>query len=292
MWPDSLAVYYANWMRGIVAFSLIIGSLIVDYVLATRLWPCLFPPQLETASALILPISTFLIWYANHRSVHRRWLQYRMLSEELRNAALALAIAAPAWRSSNYHDLADFQPNWVAFYAKACIRAFGVGHARLDAAYLNDYRALLLTRVLGQYRYHRRRRDMYTILSRHVRRLVFGTFLITAFGATLHIAYALFPGPIGRFISDDAVRNAVNVSLEFTVLTAAIAALAAQESFAKLAQSSADTAIHLNQLAREIEKSPLTTVAIQKQAERAREELLREHEDWYLLYSLREIEYS
>lgn len=292
MWPDSLAVYYANWMRGIVAFSLVIGSIIVDYVLATKLWPCLFPPSLETASAVIVPISAFLIWYANHRSVHRRWLQYRMLSEYLRNAALGLAIAAPAWQSSNYHDLADFQPNWVAFYTKACVRTFGLGNARFDGAYLSDYRALLLNRVLGQYSYHRRRRDICTILNRHVRHLVFATFLITSFGAILHIVHALFPALIDRYISDDMVRNAVNVSLEFTVLSAAIAALAAQESFAKLAQASANTAIHLNQLAQDVEKAPLTGVAIREQAERAREELRREHEDWYLLYSLREIEYS
>jgi hypothetical protein len=292
MWPDSLAVYYSSWMRGIVAFSLVVGSIIVGYVLATRLWPNLFPPWLETASGIIALISALLIWWANHRSVHRRWLQYRMLSEDLRNAALALAIGVMPRQSYNYRSLADFQPNWVAFYTKACIRAFGLGNARFDGAYLSDYRTLLIERVKGQFNYHRGRSDSYTTLNRHVRRLLFSVFLITSLGAVLQVIYVLAPVLVGRYVGEDLVRNAVNVSLEFTVLSAAIAALAAQESFAKLAQASANTAIHLNQLDRDIKNAPLTGIALREQAERAREELRREHEDWYLLYSLREIEYS
>lgn len=292
MWPDSLAVYYANWMRGIVCFSLVLGALVIDYVLAARLWENLFPSSIETAAAVIAPLSALLIWYANYRSVHRRWLQYRMLSEDLRNAALALAIGAPPRQSTNYRALADFQPNWVVFYTKACIRAFGIGNARFEGAYLNDYRALLMERVKGQYSYHQRRSELCTILNRHVRRLVFAAFLISFLGAILHIGDRLFCEWFFHHVGEGLVQNVIKVSLEFTVLSAAIAALAAQESFAKLAQSSSNTAIHLNQLAKNIENAPLTGVAIRQQAERAREELRREHEDWYLLYSLREIEYS
>jgi hypothetical protein len=204
---------------------------------------------------------------------------------------LALAIGAPPWQSTSYRALADFQPNWVVFYTKACTRAFGIGNARLDGMYLNDYRALLMERVRGQYAYHQRRSELCTILNRHVRRLVFIAFIISFLGALLHIAHTLVHG--GRFdVGENVVQNVIKVSLEFTVLSAAIAALAAQESFAKLAQASSNTAIHLNQLAKDIENAPLTGIAIREQAERAREELRREHEDWYLLYSLREIEYS
>ena len=177
------------------------------------------------------------------------------------------------------------------FYTKACIRAFGIGNARLDGAYLSDYRALLMDRVEGQYFYHQHRSELCTILNRHVRRFVFIAFLISFLGALLHILDVWFPW-FGQHVGEDFVSNVVKGSLEFTVLSAAIAALAAQESFAKLAQSSSNTAIHLNQLAKDIENAPLTGVAIREQAERAREELRREHEDWYLLYSLREIEYS
>ena len=205
---------------------------------------------------------------------------------------MALAIGAPPWQSASYRALADFQPNWVVFYTKACIRTFGMGNARLDGAYLSDYRALLMDRVRGQYAYHQRRSQICAVLNRHVRRVVFVAFLISFAGAILHVIHALVHGKIGEHLGENLVSNVIDVSLEFTVLSAAIAALAAQESFAKLAQSSSNTAIHLNQLANDIENAPLTGAAIREQAERAREELRREHEDWYLLYSLREIEYS
>ncbi|HEX5230170.1 MAG TPA: hypothetical protein VFW44_20800 [Bryobacteraceae bacterium] len=292
LWPDSLAVYYANWMRGIVALSLILGSIIVDYVLAARLWNNAFPSWIETATAAAAPLMALLIWLANHRDVHRRWLQYRMLSENLRNAALALAIGASPRRPKAYETWQDFAPSWVAFYTQACVRGFGLGSASLNADYLSDYRALLADRVKGQFKYHRRRSALCNVLNRHVRRLVFAAFLITFLGAMLHIFHTLVHGQMREHVGEALVENVIKVSLEFTVLSAAIAALAAQEGFAKLAQASANTAIHLNQLAANIENAPLSGAAIRQQAERATEELRREHEDWYLLYSLREIEYS
>ena len=292
LWPDSLAVYYANWMRGIVSFSLIFGSLIIAYVLAGKLWTDKFPPWSEHVSTGIAMVSVFLIWWANHRSVHRRWLQYRMLSQDLRNIALALAIGVPPWQPSRYRTWADFQPDWVAFYTKACVRTFGVANALLDGAYLSDYRALLIDRLNGQYVYHWGRKELYRILNRHVRIVMFAVFLFTFSGALLSLLNAWILPKLRLHIADPAMENVVRFSLEFTVLSAAIAALAAQESFAKLAQASANTAIHLNQLGRDIETVPLTVAAMREQSERAREELRREHEDWYLLYSLREIDYS
>ena len=291
-WPDSLAVHYANWMRGLVSLSLILGSIIVDYVLAARLWKDAFPEWIETVAAVIGAFSALLIWYANHKDVHRRWLQYRMLSENLRNAALALAIGASPRRSRPFERWEGFQPSWVAFYTQACVRAFGLGNVRLDIAYLSDYRALLADRVKGQYKYHRRRSGMCNLLNRHARRFVFLAFVVTFSGALLHVLHRVVHGWMGAHIGEGLVETVINISLEFTVLSAAVAALAAQEGFAKLAQASANTAIHLNQLAADIERAPLSGAALREQAVRATEELRREHEDWYLLYSLREIEYS
>jgi hypothetical protein len=289
MWPDFLAIYYANWMRGLVALTIILGAIIVDYVLAVRFWPAL-PDRLEDAGGGLALLFVFLVSYARRRSVQRRWLQYRMLSQLLRNSALALALGCVPRRRTGFRSADGFQPNWVQFYRNACVRAFGVGCATLNGAYLRGYRDLLLDRIRGQYRYHRGRSRLCTILNRNIRKVALFVFLVTVAGTILHIVQAIFH--IVPKAYESRIDTVVDLSLLFSVLSGAIAAFAAQESFAKLAQASANIAIHLNQLSVDVEHTPLAGAALREQALRVTDELEREHEDWYLLYSLREIEYS
>ena len=284
MWADCLAVYYANWMRGVVALTLMAGTLVVANALAGRLGFADAGAWREWAFGAISVLSVTAVGYARYQRIHRRWLQYRMLSERLRCAALAAGIGGLSEANRRAGSPGEFTPSWVAFYFNAVVRSFGLGHAKLDHDYLLVYRGMLAERLGGQYRYHAARRKKNAILDRRVRRLGQGIFLFSLLG-TLAGMMAGMPG--------------LNPPVDFTALAlmlvapgAAVAALAAQENFAKLAQVSGALAPRMSWLAEDVAKAPLSGILLRAKAGAAIEAMMEEHEDWYLLYSLRGIEYT
>jgi hypothetical protein len=129
-------------------------------------------------------------------------------------------------------------------------------------------------------------------LNRRVRHLGMAIFLVSISGAMLQLMYSIRPAWFDLHLGRGTLLNISGIALEFSIVGAAVAAFAAQEGFAKLAQDSETTALHLNDLAIEVEKTPLAGIALRQRAEQSIEEMRLEHEDWYLLYSLRGIEYS
>jgi hypothetical protein len=287
-WADCLAIYYAQWMRGIVAISVVGGGLFVSTALVEKIWGHMFPPPDMIYIELFPYILFGSIIYARAKRVSRRWVEYRMLSELLRNHALCAPIGGLHKNQHRFHLRHGFAPTWMRFYYQAMVREFGLCHATLDDAYLRDYKSLLANRLHRQIQYHRGQYATCETLDTRIRRLG----LIAASIALLspivggweylsHRWHLPFPG----FIS-----GIETVPYIFAVITASIAGFAAQESFPRLAQVSDVIGKRLQLLWRDVSSSPLDSEALRTLAGSAIDVTIQEHAGWNASASLREIE--
>ena len=76
----------------------------------------------------------------------------------------------------------------------------------------------------------------------------------------------------------------------FTIWGAALAAFAYQAEFSKLSQTSSIIVQQLLRLHREVNGTPNSGEHLRQAATETAEVFMQEHEDWYLFYSLRELE--
>lgn len=291
-WADGLAVFYANCMRSTVAVTLLIGALLLAYSLAEKLWPRLgrdygFPLE-EGLAALLL---TLLVIVGRWRQVHSRWLQYRMLSEFLRGAALASAIGGLPIHQFRFREDSTVDDSWVSFYFEACVRNMGLPNVRMTDLYLAGFRSLLTDRLAGQIDFHRDRQLHYGTIDRNIRACGIFVFSVSILGALLEIAHTLAPAQIDGLIGDRWPRHFSNAAQILPIFGGALAALVSQESFGRLAHLSASIVRRLAGVAEQVKTASLKSTALREQTALAIDEMMAEHEEWFTLISLREIEF-
>lgn len=285
-WADCLALFYGQWMRGVVAASVVGGGLFVSIALGERLWLGSFRvPYLEAFPYTIIA----LILIARSRGVHRRWVEYRMLSELLRNHALSAPIGGLHKDRHRFHLRHGFGATWMRFYYQAVVREFGLCPAKLDDEYLDDYKHLLAKRISGQIQYHRSQYAVCQTLYLRVRRLGLIAAVVSLVGPILtewpswarHVRLPFRSFGLGRFDS---------IPFVFVVITASVAAFAAQENFPRLAQVSDVIGKRLELLRSEINVAPLNSETLRTLAGEAIDITIQEHAGWNATASLREIE--
>lgn len=284
-WADGLAVFYSNWMRGVVASSLIGGAAIIGATLGIRLFRNHPSPPLLELSPILLVV---LIVFSRLRGVQRRWMEYRLLSELVRNYALAAVIGGLDMDHHGFHTRQAFARSWVVFYYQAIVRSFGVCRAVFDDSYLLDFKHLLSERIRGQIRYHQIQQEKCTTLHRRIRIIGLITFSLTLLAPLLQVAsektWLSLTALAHKFeLLDLAAYVAV-------ILSAAIAGFAAQENFARLAQVSFIIKKQLTELLTRVERAKVRSDELRKLTGEAIGITMQEHADWLLLSSLREIE--
>jgi len=291
-WADGLAVFYANCTRSTVAITLLLGAALLAYALAMKLWPILGAahgfPILEGASILFL---TGLVVIARWRSVHVRWLQYRMLSEFLRSAALASAIGGLPLPQSRFREKETASQTWVSFYFQAAVRSSGLLNAMFDDTYLADFRQLLISRLNGQVDFHTKRRELYRQIDRNIRSCGIFIFVVSLAGAVLQIGGVLWPGATQGLLGVDVPRHLSNLSQIFPIFGGALAAFVSQESFGRLSHLSGTISRRLQNILIHVEGAPLKSGALRDATSVAIDEMMAEHEEWFMLYSLRDIDF-
>lgn len=291
-WADSLAVYYGQWMRGLVATSIVGGAFFVSITLAMNLWPDTFHWRYASLLDLIPFLLGGLIVYSRTRGVQRRWLQYRLLSELLRNHALCEPIGGLNTDRHRLHARHEFPPSWALFYYQAAVRGFGLPKATIDDDYLVGYRALIGARLDEQIEYHRRQAKKCAVLHRRIRTFGFITFAITLI-TPLPGVYSFLQKQFAHAELNEAmVHNISLIPYLFAGISAAIAGFAAQENFARLAQVSRVVQKRLELLSDSVMVQRIDNETLRNLAGDIIDVTVQEHAGWVLLTSLRDIEPS
>ena len=288
-WADCLAIYYGQWMRGIVALSVVGGGLFVSTALVEKLWPGRFPLP-SIAWLEIFPYILFvLILTARIKRVNRRWVECRMLSELLRNHALCAPIGGLHIDRHRFHLRHGFTPTWMRFYYQAAVREFGLCAGVLDDEYLRDYKSLLSARINRQIQYHHAQFATCQTLYVRIRRLGLLAAAVSLLSPILS-RWPLWARHLRIPLANLRLEGIESAPFVFAVITASIAGFAAQENFPRLAQVSEVIGKRLSLLWQEVSSAPLNSEKLRTFAGEAIEIAIQEHAGWNASASLREIE--
>ena len=286
---DGLAVSFAGWTRGTFTLNCILSAIAVSATVAPRLWNGVeILNRLEIAGAIASLLAILLYAHASWREVHPRWIEYRVLAELLYSRALLMGIgASPRLPSGIQAGYGEFS-GWVKWYVDAMVRDAGLFPLTLDKGYLATYRKLLMTRQRDQARgYHARsHRDNEFIAGRigHIGVVLFGIAI-----ASCLFELTKFAG-MGDSLRFETWKTSVtSLAVLATIWGAALAVFAFQAEFSKLAQVSGILKGQLERLMSDADMIE-SGAELRTCASNTAEVMMQEHEDWYLFYSLKELE--
>lgn len=199
-WADQLANYYADAYRSAFVINYLMGGLAVlfafiSYVAHTRNLPEVEANKLGAiASAfevVIILTIIFLTVFGNLKRWHERWIDYRLLAEQIRmqRFLMSLGTVLPSAPGVSLY-VSDDDPinSWIQWHFRAIVRAAGVIEARFDTAYLSA--AGLFVKAEGidqQVSYHQvnaerlQRADKFLHVSGYL------LFALAAAACTLHL---------------------------------------------------------------------------------------------------------
>jgi hypothetical protein len=153
-WADKLADYYANLYRSSFVAIYLMGASAVLFALFTwvkPLQPLLGANTHEEAVWSVLELGLILLilliyWLGIRRHWHKRWIDYRLLAEQLRHMRFLapLGRTLPAFRVPAHDVHGDPRRSWVNWHFRAIAREAGLVNARIDTGYLEAYRQLLV----------------------------------------------------------------------------------------------------------------------------------------------------
>jgi hypothetical protein len=291
---DRLASHYARWTRGTFTANCLLSAFAVTGTVAPRLWD---EPGamvwIEKIGPVFLLLAIGLYFHARWREVHVRWIEYRMLAELFYSTALVMGIgASPRLATRIQKDHGNFS-SWVKWYVDAMVREAGLFPIRLDPAYLAEFRSVLAERLKEQAKgYHEPRWRESDLIAARIRLVGSWLFKITLVSCLVELRN-LWPGlNAGAWFEPlkPYVEQLPLVAVLCTIWGAALAVFAYQADFSKLAQVSGMLHGQLMQLCEDTERS-MSGAELRECARRTAEVMMQEHEDWYLFYSLRELEH-
>jgi hypothetical protein len=189
---DALAVHYANLHRsGFVMIYLLAGLALGAAAAGLAFRQCEYS-WIAAASELALLGGLAIVLLAERgRRWRERWLDYRLLAEELRQADL-LALLGRSTPHDRIAHVAEEQPEtaWVAWLARAILRSAGLVRARYDREYLVEVRDYLASvRLPDQIAYHRKIRKRNEIIDGRLRWLSLGAFVLTMIDVALELIF-------------------------------------------------------------------------------------------------------
>jgi hypothetical protein len=281
-WADNLAIHYAARTRGVLTSILFFSA--VGLCLGLTLGEG-SPTALRSVSPALALLSVFYFWSARRGEFGRKWIEYRTLSEMLRNSALIWAIGGSLPLRSRFQGKEHFSSRWAEWYAAAVVRSLGLLPAVVDKHYLEGYWRMLRHRVSAQAAYHHKRFTEY----KRVKHLLDILSVLFFAGATLAAIIELSASLGARLPA--SFQHAVSFAWTSSIVSAGLAAFSNFGGFDRLAIVSRAVSHDLNKIAAELEHlDHLSRGVLYEKAQRASEIMMAEHEDWYFFYSLRDID--
>lgn len=194
-WLDYLATYYADRYRSAftMVFSLawIAGVAAVMGLIAevrgwgtARLWG-------GVELAVIGAILGLTMW-GKHRRFHERWIDYRLLAEQIRHLTFLwpLGVTSVSARLSANPSSDDPRVRWTGWYYRALVRQLGFATRTVSADHLANCRYLLRDREIQEQRvYHDLNSERLEHLAHVVHRRTEVLFGMAGVVAVLHLAH-------------------------------------------------------------------------------------------------------
>lgn len=295
-WADRLADHYGAFYRdSFVANYLMGAAAVAAALLGYRSWVASLV-ELTLIGAII-----YVTILGRRSEWHTRWLHYRILAEQLRHVELLrpLGRVLPSFRVPAHATAADPGHLWVSWLARARVRELGMVDARLTTAYVDAYRRELDERLAGQIRYHDMGSHRTEILAHTLHRTGIAMFWATAIACVLHLAFDYFEHrchQTGRCDDAGTLLPLVNPALTFLAavlpaLGAALAGIASQGEFGRIAQRSKAMALQLQSIATRLRVGPAATSdECGLLAEQAVKMMTAELLDWQLTFRTKPLE--
>ncbi|MCK9398016.1 MAG: hypothetical protein M0Q44_20815 [Methylobacter sp.] len=283
---DSLASHYADKYRGTFVGCFVLGGFAVLCALlggpfaGFSLEFKLLGPWFATLELTLILLVLLLIHRGRHQDYHRRWLDYRLLAERLRQAAFLMPIGiVPHGSLPAYESREDRDHAWIEWFAQAVIRSDGMSNGIIDAGHRQNYRDYLCRIVAGQVAYHhtnaeQNERIVHTL---HYANLMLLGLIITA--CAVHIFHLVH--------ADTELTIAATVLPAFG---ATIAGILSQGEFNRIAHRSGGMATHLAKIENCLKTSSPTAEFLVEQASQVIAILSQELSDWRIIFRVKPLE--
>lgn len=278
-WADRLADHYAQTYRSGVIFNYLAAALAVLValagVVAPGAKPLLLSLELLLIGSLILNTSV-----GNRRQWHRRWLDYRLLAEQLRPMRSLKLLGA----GSAVEGLAAAQTGprrWTDWYAASMWREMGLPPTLGSAEAVRSLTGhILAEEITPQIGYHRANAHRMHLLDHRLHRagtvLFWSTVLLSGVGL---IGYALQIEAVAQFSKWLTVLGAA-----LPTLGAASFGIRGQSDFAGVSRRSTATADRLARAAQRLETRPSALPVVTRAVEDAAATMAADVGEWRTSY--------
>ncbi|MEW6144981.1 MAG: DUF4231 domain-containing protein [Thermodesulfobacteriota bacterium] len=273
-WADKLANYYSNIYRSSFVANYLMAGFAVFFALLIPTTEGFGTRWIVCELALIVLIIGITV-VGNFKRWHERWIDYRLLSEQLRQLRFLtpLGLTTPAFRVPAHDTYGDPRSTWVNWHFRAIVREAGMVGARIDREYLVAYRDFLSDQeITGQINYHRRNSPRFHRIHGTLHIIGMGLFGLTFFAATAHF-----------FWHSDWLTLC---SAVFPAFGAAFYGIRTQGEFEQIAKRSEAMSAHLENLRNELEKADFVPSYqfLGRIAENTAEVMSSETLDWRIVF--------
>lgn len=273
-WADKLANYYSNIYRSsftanylMAAFAVLFALLIPTVKKFETLW-ILCELTLIVLIIMITAVGNLKHW-------HERWIDYRLLSEQLRQLRFLtpLGLTTPSFRVPAHDTYGDPRNTWVNWHFRAIVREAGMVGATIDGQYLASYGDFLSKQeITGQIGYHKRNSPRFRRINHSLHIIGMGLFALTFVTTFIHLFYH--------------ADWLILCSAFFPALGAAIYGIRTQGEFDQLAKRSDAMSAHLENLRDELDRRDFVPSykLIGSIAENTAEVMSSETLDWRIVF--------
>lgn len=243
-----------------------------------------------------------LLWQRAHSHRWReRWLGYRLLEQQIGNAAV-LALVGRAIPTTDSPALREFQREgaWVEEFLRAVIRQANLPAGRLDAANVSAAGRLILSGMIGrQIEYYGSAIHANERANERLEKIAVWALGLTFLTAAAYLFVHYYAEEALHWPIDPFRSVALGAGIFFPALAATLAAIRTQSEFLQLATRYKGVRAHLQALQRRFARtlddardksSPLLSSQVARYAEEAARAMLDEVNQWRSLLYTHEIE--
>ena len=250
VWPDALAVRYAQAYRSAFLASYVLAAFAVGAALLPSAFGWLGAPDalLEggciVAELALIAVILGLVSWGRARHWQERWIDYRLAAELLRPlGVLALLGGGRPLPQMPAHLATYGSPGgtWMAWYVRAVERFVGLPTVRVDDDHLRACLVVLRQSLEAQLEYHEGNEDQCDRMERHLHRIGLVLLVGTLVGCVAH----LLPFVFSIELPANVAPKLVLVGGLFPALGAALAGISNQAEFVRMAKRSEAMAAHL-----------------------------------------------
>lgn len=305
-WADQLANYYADAYRSAFVFNYLMAGFAVlfaflSYAAHSRTFEN-FGANVDKIGAIasggeVLAIVAILFFtvFGNWKRWHERWIDYRLLAEQLRQQRFLMALGrvlpsapgVPVYVSDD-----DPSNSWIQWHFRAIVRAAGIVDARFDNAYLSAASFFVKAEGIdGQVTYHKVNAERMERADKFLHRAGNTLFGLAAVACTLHLLNYVLP-----LFDKHMFAHEGRVALFLTLITvvgpafgAALTAIRFQGEFERVIKRSRAMKGQLQQISEELEKfrsvdAMPSSGALREVATRGAQLMISEVLDWRTVF--------